>query len=577
MAILYAVQGLAPGTQFVIEGDQAVLGRHPDCQVVLDVAAVSRHHARVVRENERYFIEDLGSRNGTFVNGRHIKERIPLLDGDRVLICDITFGFHTSSPSEMLVGSLFGDKKTSTEFVLDEDEVDEVRSKIMSKLEVHSDYGSIQVSAKPELKLAAMLEITQSLSRSLSVGDILPRLLDSLFKVFLQADRAFVIMNDLESHRLVPAAMRHRHESDEERVRVSHTIVREAMERKEAILSADATIDQRFSMAQSIADFRIRSLMCAPMIDSDGEPLGVIQVDTLNQRNRFTKDDLEVLASVALQAGMAVDNARLHERVFEQRSLARDLELAHRVQRGLVPATPPEVNGYHFFHFYNPAYQVGGDYYDYVPLSGGRYAVVIADVAGKGVSAALLMAKLSGEVRFHLASKDDPAHAVREINRLFARPDWEDRFVTMVVAVLDPNEHRLTLVNAGHMPPILRHIGGKVEEIGGEEAGLPLGVLEKYDYNSYTHPIEPGDFLTLFTDGISEAMNTEKQAYGLERLSAQISSPTATVADLGHLILDDVRAFVGGQQQSDDMCLACFGREDDATGLADADGGNARS
>ncbi|MBN1852503.1 MAG: SpoIIE family protein phosphatase [Pirellulales bacterium] len=560
MAILFAVQGLAPGTQFPIVEDRAILGRHPDCQIVLDEAAVSRHHAEITCQGDCFFIQDLGSRNGTFVNGRLIDGRVPLRNGDRILICDLAFEFQLTSPSELLLNQLNSEDAPTT-FLLDDDEVQDVRSKIMSKLEVSTDYGSIRLSAKPEIKLAALIEITQSLSRTVSVQDILPRILDSLFKVFVQADRAFVIMNDMERQRLVPAAMRHRRESDEERVRISQTIVREALEHKEAVLSADATSDQRFSMAESIADFRIRSLMCAPMINSEGEPLGVIQVDTVNQRNRFDENDLEVLASVALQAGMALDNAKMHERVFQQRALARDLELAHRVQRGLVPTNPPQVTGYHFFHFYNPAYQVGGDYYDYVPLPGGRHAVIVADVAGKGVSAALLMAKLSGEVRFYLATRNNPADACREINRMFARPDWEDRFVTMIMAVLDPIKHQLTLVNAGHMAPMLRHSGGRVEAIGQDQAGLPLGVLEEYDYECYVRNVEPGDFLTIFTDGISEAMNPDKQLYGLERLAIQIGSQAASVSDLGLQILEDVRAFVGSQPQSDDMCLACFGRE----------------
>ena len=131
----------------------------------------------------------------------------------------------------------------------------------------------------------------------------------------------------------------------------------------------------------------------------------------------------------------------------------------------------------------------------------------------------------------------------------------------MIAAVLDPFEHQLTLVNAGHMPPMLRHSGGMVEAIGQDEAGLPLGVMEEYDYDRYVRSLEPGDFLTLFTDGISEAMNTEKQLYGLERLASQIGTQAASVSDLGLQILDDVRTFVGSQPQSDDMCLACFGRE----------------
>jgi serine phosphatase RsbU (regulator of sigma subunit)/pSer/pThr/pTyr-binding forkhead associated (FHA) protein len=565
MAVLHAVIGYPPGTQFQIEGERVVLGRSPDCEIVLDAAAVSRHHAAITRENGRFFIEDLGSRNGTFLNGLRVETRSPLFDSDRLAVCDLAFDFRLTTPSEEIAGTLTG-HGMSTAFYIDDDDDGRARSSIMSKIEISTDYGSVRVSAKPETKLAAMIEISQSLSRTLSVEEILPRLLDSLFKVFLQADRAFIVMDDSESKRLVPTAMRHRRETDEEVVRISQTIAREAMDKREAILSADATSDQRFSMAESVADFRIRSMMCAPMLDSEANPLGVIQVDTMNQRARFTDDDLEVLASVASQAGMAIDNARLAENALSQQALARDLELAHRVQRGLVPANTPDVPGYYFFHYYDAAYQVGGDYYDYVPLSGGRIAVVVGDVAGKGVAAALLMAKLSGEVRFHLASEPDLAEAVNQINRLFSRSDWEDRFVTMVVAVLDPKNHDLVLVNAGHMPPFLRHSGGTVEEIGDEAAGLPLGVMEDYQYEAFCRPLAPGDFLTVFTDGISEAMNAEKQLYGLERLSNQVGSQAVSVVELGERILSDVRNFVGGQPQSDDMCLACFGREDASNG-----------
>ena len=315
MAVLHAVIGYPPGTQFPIDGQRIVLGRSPDCEVVLDAAAVSRHHAAITRENGRFFIEDLGSRNGTFLNGLRVETRSPLFDGDRLAVCDLTFDFRLTTPSEEIAGTLTGEG-LSTAFYIDEDaDADRrARSSIMSKLEISTDYGSVRLSAKPEAKLAAMIEISQSLSRTLSVEEIMPRLLDSLFKVFLQADRAFIVMNDSESKRLVPTAMRHRREIDEEVVRISQTIAREAMDKKEAILSADATSDQRFSMAESVADFRIRSMMCAPMLDSEANPLGVIQVDTMNQRARFTEDDLEVLASVASQAGMAIDNARLRSR-----------------------------------------------------------------------------------------------------------------------------------------------------------------------------------------------------------------------------------------------------------------------
>jgi serine phosphatase RsbU (regulator of sigma subunit) len=130
----------------------------------------------------------------------------------------------------------------------------------------------------------------------------------------------------------------------------------------------------------------------------------------------------------------------------------------------------------------------------------------------------------------------------------------------MIAAVLNPRTHELTMINAGHMAPILRRRGGVVEEIGEEAAGLPLGVAPGFDYQSYSHILEPGDVLTIFTDGFSEAMNSDRELYGLERLKDQISSPAVSVEDLGQHILDDVRKFANGYDQSDDMCLVCFGR-----------------
>ncbi len=243
-----------------------------------------------------------------------------------------------------------------------------------------------------------------------------------------------------------------------------------------------------------------------------------------------------------------------------QRALQRDLELARRMQRTLLPSGPPQVPGYFFFDYYQAARQVGGDYYDYVQLPGGRCAVIVGDVAGKGVPAALLMARLSADVRFSLASEADPAKAVQQINEGFARHDWQDRFVTMLAAVLNPGTSELTIVNAGHMAPLLRRHDGSVMEIGEEAAGLPLGVAEGYDYESFTHKVEPGDVLTIFTDGFSEAMNNDRELYGIDRLKQQLGAPAISMVDFGQHILDDVHKFVDGFDQSDDMCLVCFGK-----------------
>jgi serine phosphatase RsbU (regulator of sigma subunit) len=406
----------------------------------------------------------------------------------------------------------------------------------------------------------AMIEISNNLSNTLEVKEILPKILDSLFKIFIQADRGFIIMRPKPGAPLVPVVTKARRNDDEE-TRPSRTIISRAMNEKKAILSADAASDARFNMAQSIADFHIRSLICAPMIDSNGDAIGVIQLDTRDQRSRFTDLDLQVLAGVASQAAHALDNAKLHEQVVAQQALTRDLQVAREMQTALLPKAAPDVGGYHFFQHYQAAYEVGGDYYDYIQLPEDRFAAVVGDVAGKGVSAAILMAKLSSDVRFWLAREPDPAKALAKINTAFSQHGWDDRFVTMVVAVVDPQACELTLVNAGHMPPLLRTGDGEVLEIGGDEAGLPLGVADDYEYESYKREFLAGDFLTIFTDGFSEAMNSKRELFGIERLTQLCADKGVKPRDLGPCILDAVHQFAGDFPQSDDMCLVCFGRE----------------
>ena len=224
-----------------------------------------------------------------------------------------------------------------------------------------------------------------------------------------------------------------------------------------------------------------------------------------------------------------------------------DSELAHKVQQGLLPSAPPKIEKYHFFDFYEPANQVGGDFYDYIPLNNGRLAIVLADVSGHGVSAALVMAKFSAEVRYCLASEQTAAAAVNRINHQFCNSGWEDRFVTMILALVDTQREEITIVNAGHMPPLLRRGAHRVESIGGELAGVPVGVDAEHQYAASTVRVGPGDFMTLFTDGFSEAMNAENQLYGLERLTKQVGADVAGRHRLGRQILADVKRFVAGR------------------------------
>ncbi len=559
MAVLRALQGSNPGQLFPLEGERAVLGRHPDCDIVLESGAVSRQHARIVTREGDFFVEDLNSRNGTFVNGRAVEGRQRLEEGDQLSICDLAFAFHRRLPgaspetedesSRTLAGVFLDDARPLS------------NSTIMSKVDVSTGSTGLRLEVNAEAKLKALVEIGQNLGTALSVDEVLPKLLDSLFKIFVQADRGFVVLRERETGRLVPKAVKCRQMDDKQAIRISRTIIGSVISGKEAILSADAATDLRFDLAESIVDFHIRSMMCAPLVSGSGEALGVIQIDTLDQRSRFSREDLDVLASVACQAAVALENAQLHETALREQVLGRDLALAHEVQRGFLPAHSPAIPGYQFFNFYQAARQIGGDYYDYVPLPGGRVAVVVGDVSGKGIAASLLMAKFSAEARFCLAAEPAPAQAVGRLNRVFCGSGWEDRFVTLLLCVLDPARHEVTVVNAGHMPPLLRPVRGAVEPLAGDCARLPLGIDAEANYPQAVLPLESGACVSLYTDGITEAMDGEERLYGERRLLDLLNASKDGVERIGKAILDDVKRFVGERPQSDDMCLVCFGRE----------------
>ena len=564
MFYLLALSGPQSGKRYEIKGEKCILGRHPDCHIVIEVTAVSRNHCQIVREGNSCYLEDLGSRNGTFLNSEtsKIETRRLLKPGDEVRVCEVTFRFAgdpspglaapTSDIPHMIDGAGLG-------AFLTDDDTSQPSSTIMSKLDVQSSSrGGVHITASADVKLEALLEITRSLVRVLSLDEVLPQVLKALFKIFVQADRGFIVLQTPE-HNLVPRWVRVRREDANDTLRISRTIIRQVMEGREAILSADAATDERFEMSQSIADFRIRSLMCAPLLNNEGSAFGALQIDTLDQRHRFTQHDLEILVSTASQAAIAIQNAQLHEAALRQRELARDMQLAHEVQHGFLPEKRPELPGYEFFDYYQPADQIGGDYYDYVPLPDGRLAIVVADVVGHGVAAALLMAKLSAEVRFTLYSEPNPAAAVTRLNERISALSAQ-RFVTMILVVLDPREHRATIVSAGHMAPLHRRSGGQIEEPGDAIAGLPLGITDDLTYDQADIEIAPGETLTLYTDGINEASDAAGEFYTIERLREHARKGGLPAGAVGQAIVDDVRRFLGKAPQNDDMCLVCFGR-----------------
>jgi serine phosphatase RsbU (regulator of sigma subunit) len=238
----------------------------------------------------------------------------------------------------------------------------------------------------------------------------------------------------------------------------------------------------------------------------------------------------------------------------------REMEFATQVQLGFLPSEPPQVPGYEFADHYEPANRVGGDYFDYIMLPNGNIAVAVGDVAGKGVPAALLMARLHASARYHLLSATNPAEAMTSLNAEIATSGLGFRFITLVMAVFNVKTHQMHFANAGHLPPLLRHANGTVSALGMKESGMPLGLGGPQTFHEITVPIGLDETCVFYTDGVTEAMDENQKLYGRERLSKAISRAAPAAKELMKSLVADVEQFYGDLSQRDDLCVVAVRR-----------------
>jgi serine phosphatase RsbU (regulator of sigma subunit) len=446
--------------------------------------------------------------------------------------------------------------------MVDDDQESSHNRVCMSKVDAPSSiHESTNLSPEAlQTQLEALLEITQRVQRVLELDRLLPEILDALFVIFAPAERGLVVLQSEDGEFRTRWAKLRDSESTEA-IPISRTVVRQVMDSQQAVLSADAAGDERFASSKSLVVASIRSMMCAPLIDKEGESFGVLQIDTMGDPDRFREADLRLLCSVAAQASLAIENARLHENVLRQRAVERDLELAREIQRSFLPKDAPELPGFMFFDYYQPANHVGGDFFDYIAMPDGRLGIVVADVVGHGVAAAMLTAKLAADIRYGLLRTPQPVDAVNDLNAALTQDLMEDHFVTLVLAVLTPDTGRVMIVNAGHVPPLRGTRDGRVVDVAVEQSGWPLGIDKTTVYRQCEVELEPGEIVALYTDGVNESINLTGEMFGIDRIRKHIRAAPHDVWKLGHGIIDDIRKYGRGAAQGDDMCLICFARE----------------
>jgi sigma-B regulation protein RsbU (phosphoserine phosphatase) len=409
-------------------------------------------------------------------------------------------------------------------------------------------------------RLRALIEVNALISSSLDLDRILENMM-TISKQVMNADASSLMLVDERTGELVyQVALGTVGEKlkKEFRLKMGQGIAGTVAEEGTPLLLEDAYTHPKFHRAHDDATgYRTKSMITVPLKVGD-RITGVAQVINRLDGNPFDHDDLELFLALSGLAAIAIENAKMHQSLMEKQRLVKDMEFARTVQESFLPQSAPDVPSYRFSAHYTPALEVGGDFYDFIRLDRDRTGIVIGDVSGKGVPAALFMAKLGSDMRTLAFTEAEPAAALAKLNDLLAGRSRRGMFATLLYLVLDARTGVITVCNAGHLPPVVRKADGAVVKLAAA-GGAPLGIVPGLQFSTETAVMGRGDTAVLYTDGIIEAMNAREELYGTGRFEALVRSGPRDPEQLKGAIVADVNRFTGLSPQHDDMTLVCLG------------------
>jgi serine phosphatase RsbU (regulator of sigma subunit) len=493
--------GAGAGNEYPLAPERTLIGRDVEVDIQLASKTVSRQHCQILSADGSYYIEDLGSRNGTYLNGRRVVRRMALSPRDLLKIGE--FSFELSLPG--------APNLRETDLV--------VREQVEATPSNESLY-----SLNPAQKLRIVLEIAQELCTYLDLQILLNSLLRHLLRLFPKADRGLILLGDQD--RLMVRA--HRSRRGDVDFPFSRTIVNKSLEEGVGILSEDVRQDQRFTDSQSLHDLPVSSVLCVPLICKDGRRLGVIQLDRSTLDDPFRGEELRLLATVGLQAAVVLENAALQaERVYEE-VIHKELAMAREIQHAFLPSpfAAQAVHGFELVGQVVPAREVSGDYYDFFMLGDGRVGFFVGDVSGKGVPAALFLVAVRTLGRHLAAAAMAPAETLAHLNDALAADNPSSMFITVAYGIYDPQSGEVLLASAGHPAPLLRRGDGRVEEACVPSGGLLGCMVGNIGLTDTSLLLNPGETLIYFTNGITKALAPDGQStFGVSGLMAALAGP----------------------------------------------------
>ncbi len=547
MAILRIERGEKAPYEVTLGAEDFDLGRGPGNALHFRDPWLSRTHARIGWLQDGHYLEDLASRNGTYLNGAKLAMRHPLEHGDSIVLGDIELRYLESSrkPFRGDNRSFFASDST---VILSTDEL---------VFDRYRESAARAADAAPEESLLPSLNAAAAaLISHYPIEELVERILRLAVEA-VAAERGALLLRAQGGEQELEVRSFVGFESDGE-VRISSTIVDQALNDQKAILTLDAQTDKRFDEALSLQLEGVRSLICVPLWNNR-EVTGLIYLDHRVTGRTFSARDLRLVGLIANMAAVKIENVYLLEEQIEKRRMEEQLAVGAKIQRRLLPARSPRLQGYDVEGANRSCFEVGGDYYDFIPLGGGKLAVVIADIAGKGVGAALLMTALQASLRALLQTSPQPATLVAQLNLALLENTPDNRFATLFYGELDPRRHELEYVSGGHNPAMLLD-GGDLREL--MPTGPIVGLVSRANYTSQRVSLAPGSTLLLYTDGITELMAPTGEEFGVERLQALLRDHHAgSVQELLRAIGNAMTAFSEGERFDDDSTAVVVRRE----------------
>jgi phosphoserine phosphatase RsbU/P len=530
---------------FPLDKPVFTIGRKAENDLQLLSDTVSRQHAEIVREDETYFLVDIGSKRGTFVNDQRI-ERIALQHQDHIRI--------GGDEDQFLI---FLDQTVEQAAIIFDTGTHQIRLPSYDR--------APEASANEELqKLSRYLEVNQAFKFSMSPDDVLCLIVDAAIEM-AQAERGFLmLLNDTGDLEFKVARDKNRNWLLGNDFAMSRSVVEETFKQNRSIIINESN-QPDIAERQSVRDLELRTIACIPLrrfqmneqMDTTTilkrDVIGVLYVDSHFIRSALTPTSLRLLESLAFEATKTLESVRLMHEEADKKQLEEELKLAGQVQSALAPTSFKQPAHFEVAAASLPSREVGGDFYELIALKDGRSVCALGDVSGKGIAAAILAGVAQGALQSQFIANLPLTEVITNLNKALVLRSESNRFITLFCAVLDAEGH-LTYINAGHNLPILARTDGPLEMLSTKS--VVLGAFDFVKYEARQTRLQPGDVLAIYSDGVTEAVNAANEMFGDERLEKLVQENAGLSAEaIRNKIVSAVMAFTRGLPQGDDITL----------------------